>query len=154
MRTRHVLLLPFALVALLFPLSSVGQTPGPLFTFDGPPSIEEWVKNFGTNTVALDNNTPGVLTITETGATGTGVAISDGANRIRESSTASGGLDLTGLDFLDFDIGHNGTAPVNVQFYVQASTGFTFRALGPDVAVTPGVNTYRVPLTGLTPAER
>ena len=38
---------------------------------------------------------------------------------------------MTGLDFLEFDLGHNGSGPINVQFYVQASTGFTFVALGP-----------------------
>ena len=57
---------------------------------------------------------------------------------------------MTGLDFLEFDLGHNGVNPINVQFYVQASTGFNFVALGPDLAVAPGMATYQVPLTGLT----
>ena len=36
---------------------------------------------------------------------------------------------------------------------MQASTGFNFVALGPDLNVAPGMNTYQVPLTGLTPAQ-
>jgi hypothetical protein len=39
---------------------------------------------------------------------------------------------------------------VDVQFYVQASTGYTYVSLGPDVAVSPGVSTYQLPLSGLT----
>ena len=152
----------FASWVALISLSLCGQTfaqsPSALYTWDASgnpsPNIENWVKNFGTNTVTLDNNTPGVLRIVESGGGGTDVAISDGANRVRESSTAaSGGTDVTGLDFLEFDLGHNGSGPIDVQFYVQASQGFTFVALGPDLSVTPGLNTYQVPLTGLTPEQ-
>jgi hypothetical protein len=129
------------------------QLPSVLYTWDNTgnaaPHVENWVKNFGTNTVTLDNSIFGTLTIIETGTAGEDVAISDGGNRIRESSTgSSGGTDLTGLDYLEFDLGHNGSAPINVQFYVQASTGFNFIPLGPDLAVAPGMATYQVPLTG------
>lgn len=134
------------------------QLPSVLYTFDdrgnAGPNIEAWIRSFGAaNTSAtLDNNTAGILRITETSAdAGASQAFSDGFNRVRESSTASsGGLDLTGLSFLQWDLGHNGAGNVNVQFYVQASTSSTFVALGSDVAVTPGMNTYQVPLTGLT----
>jgi len=134
--------------------SSFAQAPSALYTWDASgnatPNVENWVKNFGTNTVTIDNNTPGSLTIVETGTAGEDIAMSDGANRVRESAlNASGGTDVTGLDYLEFDIGHTGAGPINVQFYVQASTGFTFAALGPDIAVQPGVSTYQVPLTGL-----
>lgn len=137
---------------------SFAQSPSVLYTWDNTgnaaPNIESWVKNFGTNTVTLDNATFGTLTITETGSPGSTVAISDGSNRVRESAIgASGGTDVLGLDYLEFDLGHNGSGPINVQFFVQASTGFTFVALGPDLAVTPGMNTYQVPLTGLTTAQ-
>jgi hypothetical protein len=129
-----------------------------LYTWDNTgnavPNIEQWFRNFGAaNTAAtLNNTTPGTLSIVETGtALGGGQAFTDDFNRIRESSTsASGGLDLTGLQFMEFDIGHNGTDPIAVQFFTQASTAATFVALGPDVLVTPGVNTYSVPLAGLT----
>jgi hypothetical protein len=138
--------------------SAFGQAASALYTWDASgnatPNVENWVKNFGTNTVTLDNTTPGELRIVESGGAGADVAISDGANRVRESSTAaSGGTDVTGLDFMEFELGHNGSGPINVQFYVQASTGFTFVALGPDLAVQPGIATYQVPLTGLTPNQ-
>src|SRR5688572_22166210 len=133
----------------------LAQSPSALYTWDdtgnASPNVENWVKNFGTNNVTISNSIPGELTIVETGTPGEDVAMSDGANRVRESIlNGSGGTDVTGLDFMEFDIGHNGPNPINVQFYVQASTGFSFVALGPDLAVTPGVNTYQVPLTGLT----
>jgi hypothetical protein len=138
--------------------SSFAQAPSALYTWDGSgnaaPNVENWTKNFGTNTVTLDNTIPGTLWITETGGAGADVAISDGSNRVRESAIgASGGTDVTGLDYLEFDLGHSGTGPINVQFYVQASTGFNFVALGPDLAVQPGVATYQVPLTALTPNQ-
>jgi hypothetical protein len=144
-----------ALLCLSLLTHAYAQAPSALYTWDNSgnpaPNVETWAKNFGANTVTLNNATLGELTIVESGGAGADVAISDGANRVRESSTAAGGgTDVTGLDFMEFDIGHSGSGPINVQFFVQASTGFNFVALGPDVAVAPGVNTYQVPLTGLT----
>jgi hypothetical protein len=155
MMSRRLLFTPLALLCLSLLSHAYAQAPSALYTWDNTgnasPNIESWVKNFGTNTVTLDNNTAGELTIIETGTAGEDIAMSDGGNRVRESATAAGGgTDVTGLDYLEFDIGHNGSGPINVQFYVQASTGFNFVALGPDLAVTPGVNTYQVPLAGLT----
>jgi hypothetical protein len=135
------------------------QSPSAIYTWDNTgnasPHTEQWTKHFGTNTATFSNATFGELTITETGTSGTGIAIIDDFNRIRESSTvASGGLDLTGLDYLEYDIGHNGAGPIAVQFYLNArSPCCDFVALGPDLLVTPGMNTYQVPLTGLTPAQ-
>jgi len=128
--------------------TSFAQSPGVLYTWDGANNIEDWKRNFGDPNVTLDNNIVGELTITESSG-GLETSYSDGANRRLESSTASGGLDLTGLDFLEFDLGHNGTGDVDVQFYVQASTGFTFVTLAPDVTVSPGVSTYQLPLSNL-----
>ena len=145
-----------ALISLSLCSQTFAQAPSALYTWDASgnpsPNVENWVKNFGTNTVTLDNTTtPGALTIIETGTAGEDIAMSDGANRVRESATsASGGTDVTGLDYMEFDLGHNGSGPINVQFYVQASTGFSFVSLGPDLAVAPGINTYQVPLSGLT----
>ena len=159
MRSRRVLSTSFAALILAPCAAAMAQSASALYTWDNSgnaaPNVENWAKNFGNNTVTIDNSIPGELTMVETGAAGTTVAISDGANRVRESSTASsGGTDLTGLSFLEFDFGHNGSAPVNVQFFVQASTGFNFLALGPDIAVQPGMNTYQVPLSGLTAAQK
>ncbi len=140
----------------LWGLSSIdarAQSPSAIYTWGGTGNVQDWVKNFGANTVTLDNLIAGELRAIETGGAGADVAISDGANRVRESSLSSGGTDLTGLSFLEFVIGHNGLGNINVQFFVQASPSFAFKALGPDLVVTPGVNTYQVPLSSLTPAE-
>jgi hypothetical protein len=152
--SRRIALASFGVLSLAVSSVSLGQSAGPIYTWNGTGNVRGWVKNFGTNTATLSNLIPGELTILETGTTGEDLAITDGANVVREGSSASGGLDLTGLSSLEFDIGHNGTAPVTVQFFVQASTGFTFVPLGPDIAVAPGVNTYSLPLTGLTPAQQ
>lgn len=126
------------------------QSPSVIYTWDGVSSVEDWGKNFGTNTVTFNNDTVGELTIIETGGSGEDVAIRDGTNRVRETSTQSGGLDLTGLDYLEFDLGHNGAGDVDVQFYVQASTGYNYVSLAPDVAISSGVHTYQLPLSNLT----
>lgn len=144
------------IVALSVCSQAWAQAPSALYTWDNTgnasPNVESWVKNFGANTALIDNTTtPGALTLVENGTAGEDIAFSDGANRVRESILAgSGGTDVTGLDFLEFDIGHNGAAPIQVQFYVQAGPGFSFVGLGPDLMVTPGVATYQVPLSGLT----
>ena len=142
-------------------LSSVAQAqlPSALYTWGTPNNVQDWSRHFGapSTSATFDNTMAGRLTITETSAaTGLGQAFIDGFNRVRESSTlANGGLDLTGLEFLEYDLGHNGAGSVNVQFYVQAEAdpNSAFVALGPDIAVTPGVNTYQVPLSGLTPNQ-
>ena len=157
MRFRQVGLWVVAVVLVGGAVGAAAQSPSVLYTFPSTGDTRGWFKNFGNNSVTLDNATAGQLTVTETGtgaSVGVGEAISDDFNRVRESSTAaSGGLDLTGLSFLEFDLGHSGTDPINVQFFVQASTGSNFVALGPDVAVTPGIHTYRVPLSSLTAAQ-
>lgn len=149
---------PLACCAALLATQAIAQSPSSLYSFDGTGDIRAWIRSFGaSNTSAtLANTTPGALTITETSATAGGSqAFSDGFNRVRESSTAaSGGLDLTGLSSLKWRLGHNGSSSVNVQFYVQASTGSNYVALGPDLAVGPGMNEYVVPLAGLTALQQ
>jgi hypothetical protein len=132
------------------------QTPDVLYTW-GPAGTQDWFKNFGAgSTSATLANSGGALQITETSAAaGATQAFSDGFNSIRDASAlfglgSAGGLDLTGLASLQFDMGHNGSGPINVQFFTQASPASNFIALGPDLAVTPGINTYTVPLAGLT----
>jgi hypothetical protein len=133
------------------------QSPSALYTWDNTgnpsPNVENWVKNFGTNTATISNSIFGELTLTETGIPGSTIAFSDGGNRVRESATgSSGGTDVTGLDWLEFDLGHSGVGDIGVQFYVQASTGFNYVTLA-NLNVSPGMNTYQVPLSGLTPAQ-
>jgi len=122
-----------------------------LYTWNGTGNTQQWFKNFGTNTATLSNAIAGELTVAETGAAGSPMAISDDFNRVRETPAGpNGGLDLTGLSAMEFDIGHNGASTVSVQFFVQASTASNFVALGPNLNITPGVNTYSVPLSPLT----
>jgi hypothetical protein len=136
------------------PQQASAQSPSALYTWSGTGNVQQWFKNFGGNTATFANTTAGELTITETGTAGSSLAVTDDFNRVRESPAApSGGIDATGLDFLEFDLGHSGLAGINVQFFTQASPGATFEALGPDLLVSPGINTYQVPLSGLTPAE-
>ncbi len=132
------------------------QSPSVLYTWPGTGNNAAWVFNFGDPgaSAALANTIAGELTITENGTAGESIAISDGGNRVRETPAGpSGGTDLTGLDFLEFDLGHNGAGNINVQFYLQGGPGFSYTALGPDLVVTPGVSTYIVPLNTV-PADR
>src|SRR4051812_18679458 len=131
--------------------SANAQTPGVLYTWAAGTS--DWVQNFGSGTSTLSNS-GGALQIAETsGTAGTGNAYSDGFNTVRDvapfTSGCCGGLDLTGLSSLEFDLAQNGCAPVNVQFFTQATPGSNYVALGPDQTINPGTATYTVPLTGL-----
>jgi hypothetical protein len=135
---------------------AIAQTPATLYTW-GAAGNQDWFRNFGAGgTSATLSNPGGALQITETSATAGGSqAFSDGFNTIREGAPFSagccGGLDLTGLDFLEFDLGHNGVAPVDVQFFTQATPGSVYQSFTVlDVPVMPGMNTYSLPLSGLS----
>jgi hypothetical protein len=144
-----------------------GQSPRVLYTWEGTGNIREWASDGSSqvNHTTLTNAIAGELTVTETGDDfgdpGGGIVIRDGFNRRMESSTASGGLDVTGLEFLEIDVAHNGTGNVPVQFYIQATPAFNYLwggsngvIGGPDWQVGPGVNTLKFPLAGLTPAQQ
>lgn len=146
-----------AVLGLLIPNANA-QTPGVLYTW--PSTTSDWSKNFGAgSTSATLSNSGGALQILETSATAGGTqAFSDGFNTIRDTPATfgigcCGGIDLTGLSSLQFDLGHNGVGNVNVQFFTQATPGSNYIALGPDLAIAPGMNTYNLPLTGLTAAQ-
>ena len=51
--------------------AAMAQSASRMYTWDGSgnpaPNVENWVKNFGTNTVTIDNSVPGELTMVETG---------------------------------------------------------------------------------------
>jgi hypothetical protein len=147
----HAFILCFALVS-----RASAQSPRVLYTWQSPGDTLNWFKNFGTNDVAIANDTAGQLTISETGTAGSDVAISDAFNTISESAAelTAGGIDLTGLDALEFDMGHDGNGTIDVQFFVQAHAGSSFVALGPDQAVAAGIATYSLPLVDLTPDQR
>jgi hypothetical protein len=127
-----------------------------LYTW-APAGVQDWFKNFGAaSTSATLSNPGGELQILETSATAGGSqAFSDGFNTIRDASGlfglgSAGGLDLFGLTSLEFVMGHNGSGPINVQFFTQATPSSSYVALGPDLAVNPGIATYTLPLGGLT----
>jgi hypothetical protein len=156
MKSRQLLIafLVLTLFGLTFSVAHA-QTPGVLYTW--PATTSDWFFNFGGGGAsATYANSGGALQITETsGTAGASVASSDGFNTIRDTpatfgSLCCGGIDLTGLSSLQFDLGHNGVGNVNVQFFTQATPGSNYIALGPDLSVAPGMNTYSVPLTGLT----
>lgn len=134
---------------------AIAQTPAMLYTW--PSTTSDWFRNFGAaGTGATLSNSGGALRITEIGGpAGASQAFTDGFFTDRESHGFGtiGGADLTGLSFLQFDMGHNGSAPVNVQFFTQATPGSTFLSLGPDISIAPGMATYMVPLAGLSPAQ-
>jgi hypothetical protein len=148
---RCTIVLLVAVIGLAYGASAYAQAPGVLYTWGGTGDILQWKKNFGTNDAFLDNSIAGELTLFEIGGTpGEDIAFSDDSNRRLESSTAgTGGLDLTGLDFLEWDLGHSGGGDIDVQFFIQGSLGFTYVSLG-TLAVGPGVSTYQLPLGGLT----
>jgi hypothetical protein len=148
---RCTIVLLVAVIGLAYGASAYAQAPGVLYTWGGTGDILQWKKNFGTNDAFLDNSIAGELTLFEIGGTaGEDIAFSDDSNRRFESSTAgTGGLDLTGLDFLEWDLGHSGGGDIDVQFFIQGSLGFTYVSLG-TLAVGPGVSTYQLPLGGLT----
>jgi len=149
--------LPLASLAFLVAPNAYAQSPGALYSWAGTGNIQQWMRAFGAGSTSatLDNSIAGTLRLIETSSVAGGSqAFSDDFNRVRELPSApNGGLDLTGLSFLRWTVGHNGASPVNVQFYVQATTSSTFVALGPDLSIAPGVNSYDVPLTGLTAAQ-
>src|SRR5262245_58917750 len=137
MKSQRLLITFFALASLLVlcaPYASA-QTPAVLYTWSSA-GTQDWFKNFGAaNTSATLANPGGALEITETStALGGSQAFSDGFNSSREGvpfgSGCCGGIDLTGLTSLQFDLGHNGTNPVNVQCFTQATPGSNFIALG------------------------
>jgi hypothetical protein len=139
-----------ALVGLGCALPAMAQTPGVLYTWDQSygqsvgPDVEGW---YGDANIALDNNTDGVLTITESDTAGFNV--NDSWNRIKESANGmdAGGLDLTGLQGVQFTIGHNGTATIGGKLFMQAPSGWHDM----EIQVAPGApQTFTIPLSLLT----
>jgi hypothetical protein len=131
----------------------IAQTPDVLYTW--PSTTSDWFHNFGVGTATLSNSGGALQIVENSGTAGSTAAYSDGFNTIRDfpatfGSGCCGGIDLTGLSSLQFDMGHNGVGNVNVQFFTQATPGSNYVALGPDLAIAPGMNTYSLPLTGLT----
>lgn len=144
------------------------QIPQVLYTWNGTGDIREWDHTQTANTTTLTNNIAGQLTVTELGdpedplLTGGAHVFYDGHNRRYENSTDQGGLDVTGLQYIEIDVGHNSpTASVNVQFFLQATPGYQYlwggsdgTLGGPDWTIGPGMHTIRFPINLLTPAQQ
>ena len=162
MMLRHWVCLSLAALVGLWCFSpAMAQTPGVLYTWDQSfgeavgPNIEGWAQDFGANAVTMDNAVDGALTITETDQTDW--AIRDSWNRIRESSNPQdyNGLDLTGLDSIEIEIGHNGTGTYGGNIYVQAPNGTgCCNWHSETISVGPGApQTFSFPLSLLTADE-
>jgi len=144
---------------------AAAQTPGVLYTFAAPDASNyNWLAVGPQQTASLSIS-GGALTVTETGyfdpfneieAHGGSLLISDGYNRLRESATFEGGLDLTGLSFLEIDVSHTGTGPINVQPYTQVGPNSTYISWGQnDLAMQPDVTyTLQFPLSVLNAEQR
>jgi hypothetical protein len=162
MSRRGVISLASAILLCAVVVAPAGaQSPSVLYTWDHAigeavgPNLEGWSKAFGTNAIALDNAVDGTLTITETGAAGTGWATGDNFNRIKEAFNPLnyGGIDLTGMSSLEVNLGHNGPNPVGLQVYSQVTNTSSYAALA-NINVLPGpAQTYSIPLSGLSPLQ-
>jgi hypothetical protein len=144
------------------------QTARVLYTWAGTGDTAQWFGGGSLNAATVTNSTPGQLTVVEMGDPvepfdpGMRHVIRDHDNRRFESSTAGGGLDVWGLEALEIDVSHNGSGPISVQFFVQATPDYNYvwagsnGALnGPDFTITPStVHTLRFPLGLLTPAQQ
>ena len=73
------------------PQAAHAQMPSVLYSWNTPGNVQDWSKAFGDNSATLQSTIAGELSIIETGTAGGSLAISDGGNRVRESSTTSNG---------------------------------------------------------------
>src|SRR5262245_32068095 len=94
------------------PARTPAQSPRVLYTWKATGDTRKWDRAFGDNTYSFENAIEGELTVAETGPEGSAGSIRDDFNLIVEGSTDQGGLDLTGLSALEFDLGHSGADPV------------------------------------------
>ncbi len=155
MSRQQMLCLGTALMLSLWCFSpAVAQSPGVLYTWDQSygeavgANVEGW--SVSTSAAAIDNSTDGLLTITEVDQTG--YSVYDNWNRIRETTNplSYSGLDLTGLEAVEFDVAHNGTETYSGKLFMQTSSAWHDIAI--DVA--PGATqTFSMPLSSLSADE-
>lgn len=162
-------------VAIALSSSSVvfAQAPGVLYTWPGTGNVAGWTDGGGPNFGAISNSTAGQMTITESGdaldpSSSVGAEMKFHDSRPLEAfPSEGGGLDLTGLSYIEMDISHNSpTATVNVQFFAQLTPSYTYVSgdsdltlgrnptFGPDWSIGPGVHTIKIPITPMTLAEQ
>jgi hypothetical protein len=160
--------------------SANAQLPSTIYTWPGTGDVRQWASDSGSVSFStLNNNTAGELTIEEKGDEfqpgcgptvcpefyGRSILIRDSYDRVRESSLAGGGLDLTGLQFIEMDIKHNGTGDVQIQPYIGTGMNSTYTWFGPAPDYTPSggawtipagttPTTVRIPIYALTPEQQ
>lgn len=140
-----------AVVGLWCAAPAVAQTPGELYTWDWGygdatgPNVEGWAIDGGN--ASVNNAIDGQLTVAE--GDDLGFNVRDSWNRIRESSNPQdlGGLDLTGLQSIDYVIGHSGTQTLGGKLFAQVPSGWKEF----EISVAPGApQTFSFPLSLLT----
>jgi hypothetical protein len=112
---------------------------------------------------SVSNATDGLLTVTETQLGGLW-QVAEGFNKPKESAADLGnttafdfgGIDLKGLDTLEFDVSHNGAGDINGGVYLQPDDGSGccgFYSAG--FTASPGANTISIDLNslGMSPDE-
>lgn len=141
---------------------AAGQSPSVLYTWDGTGNLQNWQRSTGQpNFTVLSNSTPGQLTITEQGDEfdpgsldpayyGQSHIFQDSFDYIRENTTASGGIDLTGLQFLEMDVSHNGTGNVSVQPFIGTGRNSTYTWFGPGPDYTASGAAWVIPPNTVT----
>ncbi len=135
---------------------ALAQSPRVLNNFEDG-SVEGWGIGFGAGISNIANYFNGGTQNHELrfDITGVGGAIRDGFNNTDAFfQNTAGGVDLTGLSTIEFDIRYEGNvAAQNLQFYVQATPSSTYVGVS-DVTLTAGVpQTISFNLNVLTPAQ-
>jgi hypothetical protein len=156
------------------------QLPSVIYTWSGTGNTRGWfLDNVSTSYAVPSNTVAGQLTITELGDEfdpgcdqlacpqfyGRSITVQDHWDLIREGSNGSGGLDLTGLQFVELDVAHNGTGDVQVQPFLRSGQSSTYTWFGPapdylpsgDPWIVPAGSTpttIRIPIYQLTPEQQ
>ena len=171
---RNLLLAVFGVLAYVGVASA--QSPSVIYTWNGTGNPRSWGRGGGQpNFVELSNNIAGQLTVTEVGDQfepgsldplfyGKSFIVADSGDRVRESSFAEGGIDLTGLQFVEMDISHTGTGNVSVQPYIGTGRNSTYTWFGPGPDYLPSgtpwsipgntATTVRIPIYQLLPEQQ
>ncbi len=141
------------------------QSPSVLYTWNGTGNTQNWLRSTSEpNFTVLSNTTAGQLTITEEGDEfdpgsidptfyGKSHIFRDNGDYIREGSLASGGIDLTGLEFIEMDISHNGTGDVSVQPFIQTGRNSTYTWFGPGPDYMPSGAPWVIPPNTVTTVQ-
>jgi hypothetical protein len=148
------------------------QAPGVLYTWPGVGNVAGWQDGGGDQFADVQNTVAGQLTVNEGDPLNPGSHIGQevkfhNSRPLEAFPREGGGLDLTGLSFIEMDINHNSpTATVNVQAFAQLTPTYTYVSgdsdgtlgrnptFGPDWSIGPGVHTIKIPVNQMTLPEQ